>query len=638
MTGLSFRMARLRFGRCLALLATAGLYATAAYADRSPLALLALRPTDSTMAGTKLDLLPESQRLRTLAENALEAISGYSVLHHAELRQQLGTGYLVATFECSSEPACVSRVANPLRNLGIDRVLVADWTAEGENTRIRFRLIDISQGRLVDEVTLTAPRAELDSLKPWRAPFERLFDDTGSVELVSNVTDFACTMDGAPCTRDPNGVTKLREGEHVVELTKEGYKPTVRTLTVRRGGKERVALPLERLPIQLQAAPDPTSRTPTFKEGEPGFQVKPFGVLALTAISDNQNTGDTDDFFALPPMQRNYKWHATILPMPALIGVGAAADNVVPGWKFHGVVAADWFLSFTPRIRQGYLEIIADRVGFKATLGYGKSLLNSLTSGTLTWPLGYGDLVPLLVGVTLTQSIGPFIVEAFGGKPYSSYTLFGTIDSSATLPVGAAHLAYINQRVSGLLYDSPFPLTIGVSGLVGKERDGAGEANAAKALMATATPKVEDLLIWIGSFEFFVPAGTLGSLAGELYVGRGVGFAYGVPFQRVLLDLDTGEHHAMLSYGGWVQLCFRPVRFFEVRAIAGMDRIGGGPYVGVLLNGAPVIQSNELYALNADFYVIKNVMIGIQGHFRISRYDSGVSQLLGGAFQARVTF
>jgi hypothetical protein len=327
-------MARVRSSRWLGLLAAAGLHATMAYAERSPLALLALRPTDPTMAGTRLDLLPESQRLRTLAENALEAISGYSVLRHAELRQQLGTSYLVATFECSSEPTCVSRVANPLRNLGIDRVLVGDWTAEGETTRIRFRLIDISQKRLVDEVTLTAPRAELDSLKPWRAPFERLFDDTGSVELVSNVTDFVCTMDGAPCTRDLSGLTKLREGEHVVELSKEGYKPTVRTLTVRRGGKERVALPLERLPIQLQAAPDPTSRTPTFKEGEPGFQIKPFGVLALTAIADNQNTGDTDDFFALAPAQRNYKWHATVLPMPALIGLGAAADTVIPVGNF----------------------------------------------------------------------------------------------------------------------------------------------------------------------------------------------------------------------------------------------------------------------------------------------------------------
>jgi hypothetical protein len=242
------------------------------------------------------------------------------------------------------------------------------------------------------------------------------------------------------------------------------------------------------------------------------------------------------------------------------------------------------------------------------------------------------------VGVTLTQSIGPFIVEAFGGKPYSSYTLFGTIDSSATLPVGAAHLAYVNQHVTGLLYDSTFPLTIGISGLVGKERDGAGEASAAKALMATATPQLEDLLIWIGSFELFIPAGSMGSLEAELYVGRGVGFAYGVPFQRILLDLATGEHHAMLSYGGWVQLCFRPVRFFEVRAIAGMDRIGGGPYVGVLLSGQPVVLSNELYALNADFYLIKNVMLGLQAHVRISRYDAGVSQLLGGAFQARVTF
>ncbi len=203
--------------RLAALLAALALPAAAAPAPAAPPpprraapaatdAFLGLRPTeDPGFGATRIDRLPEAQRLRGVAEGVVELLLGTRVLGHDDLRAALGRGYLAEAFDCRADVACLARLAAPLRKQGVQVVTFGDVYGGADALRVRVRRLDLASGRLLGESVFAIPRAEAELVPPWRAALAPLVTRAGSVVVVSNQPDAACTLDGNPCEQSASG-------------------------------------------------------------------------------------------------------------------------------------------------------------------------------------------------------------------------------------------------------------------------------------------------------------------------------------------------------------------------------------------------------------------------------------------------
>jgi hypothetical protein len=137
--------------------------------------------------------------------------------------------------------------------------VAGDYHAGPDGFRIRLRRFDLVNARLVDEATFVLPRGEAESPSPWRAVLGPLFQDTGAIRIVTNVSDAACTLDGRACRPTPDGLLpRIPAGEHLLELAKDGYRRASRAVVVKRREEVRVAVPLE----ELAAAGAPARTAP----------------------------------------------------------------------------------------------------------------------------------------------------------------------------------------------------------------------------------------------------------------------------------------------------------------------------------------------------------------------------------------
>lgn len=220
-------------------------------------AFLGLRPTvDAAFGATRIDRLPEAQRLRAVAEGVVELLLGARIFRHDDLRDALGRGYLVDAFDCRGEAACLTRLSAPLRRLGVKAVVFGDLFSGADALRVRVRRLNLATGRLAGEAIFSVPRAEAELVPPWRAGLAPVVTRAGSLLVVSNQPDAACTLDGNPCEQSANGaIDGVSEGEHVIELTKDGFRGASRLVTVRAGTTTRVGIPLEELPAPTDPAP-----------------------------------------------------------------------------------------------------------------------------------------------------------------------------------------------------------------------------------------------------------------------------------------------------------------------------------------------------------------------------------------------
>lgn len=582
----------------------------------APVAFLGLRPTqDRTFQATALERLTDAQRLRAVAENVVEMLSGAPVQRHDELRSVLGKAYLVDLFECRADAACQLRIALPLRRAGVASALVGDVYTDGAKVRVRLRRFDLQRGRLAEEVNFTAAAAEAEALAPWRAALQPLFVDTGVIALVTNVPGAACTLDGRPCATGADGViTGVAEGEHLLELSAEGHRRATRVVSVARGERLRVAVALEELPLQAQKAPDPAARVPTFAAPGDAAQLTPFGSLRLALMADDVDAGDREDP-SVPAGVRPRDPTLVVLPRPALLGVTVQAPRRESGWELRGAVAAAWVKEGAPELDSAYAEIVKEDLGFRVMLGLGPGIVSSLTAGTLSLPEGFGDLAAGFVGVTASQSLGPVVLEAFVGKHKDQLTVDAAPDDTSPVPFGAVHVAYVNPRRMGRLYGEEFPLTVGVSGLYGEERLGTADeqAWAAEAGLAVA-PRREQSAVWVASAELFLPLGRRVSLAGEAWTGEGVHRLDGAVWQVPRIVAATGRHRPLRSAGGWAQLDLALGEALEVRLVGGVDAAVSGLGSGLAPFGEPAVRRNGLVAVNATLYLLEQLSLGVQVH------------------------
>lgn len=606
-------------------------------------ALLGLRPAQSaSLGGTAILQLPEAQRLRAVAENVLETLSGAAMVRHEELRAVIGPTYLADLFECAGDLACQLRVAAPLRRKGIAAAFAGDYFAAEDALRVRVRRLDLARGRLADEASFILPRGAAESLAPWRAALAPMVQDTGSIRLVTNLADAACALDGKPCDLSADGViARVAEGEHVLELTRQGFRRATRVVLVKRQEELRVALALEELPIQAQKAPDPNARVPVFEAPPESTRVAAFGAFRLALAWDDQNAGDREDPIALPPGPGVDDAAFVVLPRPSIVGLTVEAPRSESGWLLRGAISLGWVKDPGPEIDSAFAELVKEDAGFKLMLGFGQGIVSSLTAGTLTTPEGFGDLAAAFVGVTLSQALGPFVLEGFVGRHRAQFSPAEEPAGSSSGPFGALHLAFVSERHKGRLYGEDYPLTIGVSAISGAERVGLADEQAWAAEAGVAAPVVEDVRAWAASLEVHLPFGERASLAGEAYVAQDAHLLEGALWQAPRVDRTSGRHTPLRSAGGWAQLSVNAGRTVEVRLVAGVDAVLDGLDAGLAQGGAPAIRENRLAAANVVWYPFGHLAVGAQLHVIETSYDDaalGTERLLGVVLTSQLEF
>jgi hypothetical protein len=578
-----------------------------------PIAVLGLRPTeDAALGATALARLSEAQLLRKRVESLVEVASAGQVLGHEQLRASLGRAYLVAVFDCRGEATCQVAVARPLRALGVVTAVVGDYHAGPDRLRVRLRTLDLVRERVADESIFEVPRDDGGAVAPWRAGLAPLFGETGSIRLVVSQPDAACLLDGRPCQLDPAGVLEdVPEGEHLLVVTREGFKRAERVVAVRRREEVRVAVALEPLPVQAQRAPDPENRVPVFEKptGEP--QAKLFGSLRLALAVDDVNAGDREDPF-VPAGATHGPATFTALPRPAVLGAAVQAPSREDGWQLRGAISLAWVKDAGPEIDSAYAELVHEERGLRLLMGWGPSIVSGLTPGTLTLAEAFGDLSYGGVGLTGSTSVGPVLLEAFLGKQKAQFSPEAALGGAATLPALALHAAYVAKGDVGTLYGEAYPLTVGLSALAGVERAGVGD-EAAWAAGAGLPVVVEQVPYWVASLEAFVPFGGTLSLAGEAWVGDDVRLLEGAAWQPPRLDPATGRHRALRSAGGWVQAAWTPEEALEVRLVAGTDRAVDRLTWGRPAGDEPAIAANTLIAV-AGLRRFGQLLLGAQVH------------------------
>jgi hypothetical protein len=602
------------------------------------IAFLGLRPTDGPAFGaTALGQLAEAQRLRTIAESAVGLLSGAQVLGHEDLRKLLSPTYLVELFDCRGDVGCQLRVSAPLRARGVRAALLGDVFAEAEVFRIRIRRLDLARDRLLDELVVVIQRNASETLPPWRAALQRLFEDTGALRIVTNVPDPACALDGRPCQVTAAGlVANVSEGEHVVELSKEGYRRGVRAVVVKRGEELRVALPLEELPIQAQKAPDPANRVPVFATPGDTTRIAPFGFMRLAMGWDDTNGGDREDLLVPPRGALPAEGHVLVLARPTVLGVTLQAPRRESGWQLRGAMSTAWVKDTMPEIDSAYGELLKEDAGFRILLGFGPGIVSGLTAGTLTIPEGFGDLAAGFIGVTVSKSVGDVLFEVFGGRHKSQFSAVHVPGGATPGPFAAARIALAEEELEGRLYGEKYPLTVALSGLLGSERVG---LDAEAEFLGTTVVRQESP-VWLGSLEVFIPFGKRASLAGEGWVGQNVHLLEGAAWQGPRVDPLTGRHAALRSAGGWGQLSVN-VGDVELRILAGTDRTLRGLDRGIAPDGRPAVRQNQLAALAAVWYLVDHLAVGVQVHAIRTRYEDpvlGTATLLGAVFTSQLKF
>jgi hypothetical protein len=610
-------------------------------AEARPIAFLGLRPAEDRLLGaTAVVQLSEAQRLRQVAESVVEVLTGSPVLGHEALRGALGRAYLVSLFDCSGDTACLLRVAAPLRARGVVVALAGDYAPEGPSLRVRVRKLDLVMEKLADEVTFDLPRGDAGSLAPWRAAIAPLFADTGSLRLVVNQPDAQCSLDGRRCDLGPEGVMNdVPEGEHLLTVAMEGYQRAERVVAVRRGEQTRVALALEELPVQAQKAPDPAARLPTFEAPGEELKVKPFGSLRIAFLVDDVAAGEREHP-SVPAGSRTGDVGFVVLPRPAILGLTVQAPRQESGWQVRGAVSLGWVKDAGAEIDSAYAELLKEELGFRIMVGWGQSVVSSLTAGTLTLPEGFGDLAFGGVGLTGSKSFGPFLVEAFVGKHKSQFSPSPEPGATSPAPLGALHVALVDRERIGTLYGEDYPLTIGVSGLLGQERVGIGSEQAWAAGQGISPPAREQVRVWVASLEAYVPFGKAASLAGEAWVGEDVRLLEGALWQPPRVDPSTGLHRPLRSAGGWAQLAVQAGEALELRLVGGTDEAVGNATWGRPASDADAVRRNRLVALNS-VWRFGPLSFGLQLHAVRTTFatpDRSTATLLGTAFTSQLKF
>lgn len=197
-------------------------------------------------AGGTPDLvgLREAQTLRTVAEQAIAALTQHPVLGHEGLSKLLGADYLPKWFGCRGSIPCVGKILDPVRAAGYRKAIGGDYVVVGGNYHVHLIAFSVVDGAVVGEATFDLSAAAVTDVQHWRTELAQLL--AGHIRIGTNVVGPGCTLDGEPCAFEQDGKTiTATPGPHTVELAKGGYLPEKATVTVVTGAIVEAAITLK---------------------------------------------------------------------------------------------------------------------------------------------------------------------------------------------------------------------------------------------------------------------------------------------------------------------------------------------------------------------------------------------------------
>jgi hypothetical protein len=572
--------------------------------------------------------LGEAQRLRRVVQEVIEAVSGRDVASHDELRNILGRAYLADIFDCQGQLPCLVRVLQPLARRGLKRAVLGDYKADGEVFAFRFRVLDLASAAVVDESAFTIAARDVEDLTAWRAGLEPLFQDTGSIRLVTNVPSFACTLDAKPCELTGADLVKnVSEGEHVVALKADGYLEAVGAVRVVRKQEVRAVLPLAERPMQ---APATGSAVVVPTEAVPGERVQWFGLIRMSGSVDDSDQGVALDYTVAPRGGAPSNYHVAVTPALTYLGVTAPAASS-EGWDVGGTIIVGLDEELNVKLFNAELDLVHAARGTKISAGFMlESVLSTLSPTSWTLPLGWGNLNTDLFGLRLTQPFGPVLGEVAVG-------VTGMPHTSASLPLLLGRLAYVGEDVTANLLGNELPLSIGVSGFVGRVRAGPAEAEGLPE--DAAAPVDEELPSWCGSFEALLPVGPI-VVSGEAFIGEGLAPVYGAIFQGPRVRTSDGKHRLPRSSGGWAQIYLNLGDTWSTGVFAGTERVSRGLGFGVDPAGGYAIRQNSAASFLLNFRPTEPVHAGLQATWMQTDYadPDEVATLVGIALSTQYRF
>lgn len=360
------------------------------------------------------------------------------------------------------------------------------------------------------------------------------------------------------------------------------------------------------------------------------------GRVQLLVAIDPQNQGDTPDVQVEPAGSIKREWGSAI-QLNAALGGKFAYPQPIAGLTASGQVLVVQYVRRLFTISTAALVLESSEHGVKIGVGrFVQPTVSTLSPGVFQFSTNWGNLIHASTGAHVSKTFDRVLAQVGAGRPdlvQANGPIAPVAGAAPRAPFVEARVAYVDPRFMGELPSGavigarPAPLTLGLTGAIGRQRVGIGERAAVLAASpGAADPRVEDVTSWIASAEAIVPYKRL-VLAGEWYFGRGANAYIGAVRQRPYVDPSTGRHTALTSSGGWVQLSYSLPQRWKVVGVAGLERVTGGLDAGVAVDGTPSISANRLVALS----ISKNFEIGMHAGVQLQRQSTEYRALADGA-------
>ena len=594
-------------------------------ATTNQLVVLGLRPTTGANGPTEIRRLAEAQKSRSLIESLLQLISGHDVVGHEDLRQLLGDSYMVDLFDCTDRLGCITARLVQLKRSGYTTAVYGTYWVDGDTFHFRVFTFSLATGRPLKHVEFDLAGAQLENADAWRPELDKLFTNKGRVVIASNIPDFQCTVDSEPCSFGPDGHSlSLTSGEHVIQLSKKGYKAATRVVNIAEASDQRVAVPLEQQPIAAPAASRTDIEVPASSdEAPPGVAVA--GQITFGAVVEPYDTVDNINNPSPAPGALRY-WHVGANIVPSYIGA-IFNDTKRGNWRFSGFLYAGLFPGHLFRLPIAGVALVNANAGL--TINAGRLFtptVNVTTPGLfLAQAQGTGEFSYGFDGVKMSKSFGHLVLDIGIGRPE-------TFTEADPLPPSSGFDAYdVEYRLQYLmpehavsLYGKKTPMMVAVSGALGEHRVGLNET----VPMGDATPIQQNLPFWVFSGELILPLGPLVLSSGG-YDGQGANYFSGAIFQGDRLDPVTGEHRLLRSWGAWAQLSL-PLGPFELMMMFGQDNVYKNLAWGIDAHGlATQAEWNRLSAVMATYDLSKRLRVGEELILYQTQYRTGESSYPG---------
>jgi hypothetical protein len=357
-----------------------------------------------------------------------------------------------------------------------------------------------------------------------------------------------------------------------------------------------------------------------------------WGRAQLIVGIDPQNLGDVPDVTVVPDGSLEKEWNAS-LQANAALGGKFVYPQPIGGFTAAGQVTTVMYVRRIFAVTNAGFTLDNPDAGVKIGVGrFIQPTVSTLTPSVFQFSAGWGNLVHETTGAYVATKQDRFLLQVGAGRPDADLfvdPIIATPRANPRLPFLEARVAYIDPSITGELPANavvgarPGPLTLSLSGAVGKQRVGIGEKAAVTAIAPEAAdPRVEDVPSWLVSAEAIVPLARF-TVMGEWYMGRGANAYVGAVRQRPHVDLSTGRHTALASRGGWLQVSYALPEHWTALAVGGLEHVTDGLAFGVPVDGAPRISVNRLFAASLSKNFAFRLHSGVQVQTQTTRYVGG---------------